>query len=140
MAEREGFVVVYPDGTGTIPTWNAGGCCGSAVRDDVNDVGFVAAILDRLEGELCLDRDRVFATGMSNGGMMSHRLGCELSERFAAVAPVAGTLMFDACTPTRPVHVMHVHGSDDGHVPWEGGLGCGPAGVPFTSVPDRGWR
>ena len=136
IADREGFIAVYPDGTGRIRTWNGGGCCGSAVTDDVDDVGFVAALLDHLEAELCVDTARVYSTGMSNGAIMSHRLACELASRIAAIAPVAGTDMTASCAPSRPVPVMQIHGSDDGHVPWEGGLGCGPAGVPFTSVPE----
>jgi polyhydroxybutyrate depolymerase len=79
---------------------------------------------------------------MSNGGILSHRLACELSDRIAAVAPVAGTDMTSACTPARPIAVQQIHGSADGHVPFDGGEGCGPAGVPFTSVPEtmQRWR
>lgn len=142
VADREGFVTVYPDGTGVIQTWNAGGCCGGAVRDDVDDVGFVAALLDHLEAELCVDTRRVFASGMSNGGMMSHRLACELADRIAAIAPVASVNVAATCAPSRPVPVFQIHGSSDGHVPWEGGVGCGPAGVAYPSVPSsiEGWR
>ena len=142
VADREGFIAVYPDGTGVIKTWNGTGCCGSAVTNDVDDVGFLASLLDQLESTLCLDRRRLFAAGMSNGGIMSHRLACELSERLAAVAPVAGTDMTASCSPTRAIPVLHTHGSDDGHVPWLGGEGCGPAGVSFSSVPDtlERWR
>ncbi|HMJ09862.1 MAG TPA: PHB depolymerase family esterase [Polyangiaceae bacterium] len=141
IADREGFITVYPDGTGALRTWNAGQCCGRAVADGVDDVGFIAALLDHLEGELCTDKRRVFATGMSNGGMLTHRLACELSDRIAAFAPVAGTLG-SSCQAARPVPVLHIHGTSDGHVPWNGGMGCGPAGVPFTSVPDtmNVWR
>lgn len=142
IADREGFVVAYPDGTGLVRTWNAGGCCGKAAQDGVDDVGFVAALLDHLEDGLCIDTRRVFASGMSNGAMLSHRIGCELSSRIAAIAPVAGTDMTASCAPSRAVPVLHTHGSSDGHVPFAGGEGCGPAGVPFTSVPvtiDR-WR
>lgn len=141
LADEEGFVAVYPDGTGTLKTWNGGGCCGAAVREDVDDVGFVRDLLDHLEESLCIDSSKVFATGMSNGGILSHRLACELSDRIAAIAPVAGTNMTDVCTPSSPVSVLQIHGSEDGHVPYEGGEGCGLAGVPFTSVPDtmEGW-
>ena len=135
IAEREGFITVYPDGTGVLRTWNGGLCCGRAVADDVDDVGFIAALLDHLEAELCIDRRRVFAMGMSNGGLLSHRLACELSTRIAAVAPVAGTLGIPNCAPARPVPVLHIHGTEDGHVPWNGGPGCGPSGADFWSVP-----
>ncbi|MBI5542809.1 MAG: hypothetical protein HY901_02895, partial [Deltaproteobacteria bacterium] len=142
IADRDGFVTVYPDGTGVLQTWNGGLCCGKAVEEGVDDVGFLDELLDHLEGELCLDQRRVFAMGMSNGAIMSHRLACELSARIAAVAPVAGTIGVATCQPVRPVPVMQIHGTSDGHVPWDGGLGCGPAGVAFVSVPDtmEGWR
>lgn len=142
IADREGFITVYPDGTGLIPTWNAGNCCGAGVRDDVDDVAFIAALVDHLKGSLCVNKARVFAMGMSNGAMFSHRLACELSERIAAIAPVAGTIGVSDCQPTRPVPVMQIHGTSDGHVPWDGGVGCGPSGVDFVSVPDtvEGWR
>lgn len=132
VADREGVVAVYPDGLSR--TWNAGRCCGPSAEQGVDDVGFVAALFDHLEQELCLDRRRLYATGMSNGAMLSHRLACALSDRVAAVAPVAGTDMTTACTPRRPVAVLQIHGTEDRHVPWAGGAGCGLDG-PFTSVP-----
>lgn len=142
IADREGFVAVYPDGVGLLKTWNGGLCCGKAVEDDVDDVAFVSALLDTLEGSMCLDARRVFATGMSNGAIFSHRLACELSERIAAIAPVAGTIGVPTCAPRRAVPVLEIHGTRDGHVPWAGGAGCGPTDVSFTSVPDtvEGWR
>lgn len=142
QADREGFVVVYPDGTGVLGTWNGGLCCGRAVEENVDDTAFVKAILDHLEGALCADTRRIFATGMSNGGILSHRLACELSSRLAAIAPVAGTIGVADCKPTRPIPVMHVHGTLDGHVPVGGGTGCGPSGASYISVPDTmdGWR
>lgn len=142
QSDREGFVAVYPDGTGVVRTWNGGLCCGRAVEDGVDDTAFVSAILDHIEAALCTDTRRIYATGMSNGGILSHRLACELSSRIAAVAPVAGTIGVSTCTPARPVPVMHVHGSLDGHVPVGGGVGCGPSGASFVSIADtmEGWR
>jgi polyhydroxybutyrate depolymerase len=142
IADREGFLAVYPDGTGTFRTWNAGGCCGSAVRERVDDVGFVGALIDHLEATLCVDADRVYATGMSNGAMLAHRLACELPDRFAAIAPVAGLEMAPSCPTSGRVAVMQIHGSADGFVPWEGGVGCGPSGVSYPSVPEvmSRWR
>ncbi|MBL9028796.1 MAG: prolyl oligopeptidase family serine peptidase [Myxococcales bacterium] len=136
VADREGFIAVYPDGTGTLRTWNGGGCCGSAVTNEIDDVGFVAALLDQLEATICVDRRRIYASGMSNGGILSHRLACELPSRFAAVAPVAGAEMAPTCTPSEPVALMHIHGTADGHVPPEGGFGCGPANVSFPPLAD----
>lgn len=142
VADREGFLAVYPNGSGVIKTWNGGICCGRAVEDNVDDVAFVAALLDHLESKMCTDKRRIFATGMSNGGILSHRLACELSSRIAAVAPVAGTIGVSECKPTRAVPILHVHGSLDGHVPPQGGEGCGPSKTSFVSVPAtmEGWR
>ncbi len=135
-ADTAGFVVVYPQGTGTAQSWNAGACCGDAAAQNKDDVGLVGAILDVLEDRLCVDAKRVFATGMSNGGFMSHRLACELSTRIAAVAPVAGVLGVTTCNPTRPVPVMHFHGTLDPLVPYGGS-----ALLKFPSVTDTfsGW-
>lgn len=143
IADRDGFVTVYPDGTGTLRTWNGGGCCGTAANQNIDDVGFVRALLDHVETSLCVDRNRVFASGMSNGAILSQRLACELADRLAAIAPVAGTDLTSSCSPVRPIAVMHTHGTADGHVPWGGGEGCGPTvGVDFTSVPEtlERWR
>lgn len=134
IADREGFAVVYPNGTGQSQTWNGGGCCGGAANSEVDDVGFTAAMLDHLEAELCIDRRRVFASGMSNGAIMTHRLGCELSARFAAIAPVSGPEMSPTCTPAHDVAVLHTHGTADGIVPFGGGDGCGDNAT-FPSVP-----
>jgi polyhydroxybutyrate depolymerase len=125
-ANREGFIVVYPKGTGRterFSSFNAGNCCGHAAKYGVDDVKFTAAMLDDLQRVLNIDPRRVFATGMSNGGMMAYRLASELSDRVAAVAPVAGTLALDECRPARPVSVLHFHGTRDQYVPLEGGKG-----------------
>jgi polyhydroxybutyrate depolymerase len=119
-ADASGFVAVHPEGTGSPRSWNGGACCGTAASSGTDDVGFVAAIVDQLESELCVDRARVFATGFSNGGFLSHRLGCELADRIAAIAPVSGVLGIDACSPTRPVPVIHIHGTEDLLVPYDG--------------------
>lgn len=115
-ADAEGFVVVHPDGVGN--SWNGGACCGDASSQNVDDVAFVEAMLDELEAELCVDTARVYATGMSNGGHMSNRLACDLSHRFAAVAPVAGANYSQTCDVSRPVPVMHFHGTADAIVPY----------------------
>lgn len=121
-SDARGFLVVYPQGVAR--SWNAGACCGTAWLDAVDDVGFVEALLDELSDELCIDPRRIYATGMSNGGFLSHRLACELSGTFAAIAPVAGVLGVEPedCTPPRPVPVMHIHGTADPVVPYEGSL------------------
>lgn len=146
LASSAGFVAVSPDGVPDpvfgIRSWNGGGCCGFAMNSKVDDVGFVRALLDRLEATTCIDRRRVYAQGISNGAILSHRLACELADRIRAIGPVAGTNMAAACEPTRPVPVFEVHGSADPFVPYAGGLGCGPGGVAYASVPETldGWR
>lgn len=124
-AELEGFVIVYPEGTGTIRTWNAGGCCGAAVNNNMDDVGFIDALLDELIANHAIDTTRIYATGMSNGGFMSYRLACELSERIAAIAPVSASMTIAVCQPTRSVPVISFHSYQDSNVPYLGGVGDG---------------
>ncbi len=126
-ADRKGFVVAYPQGAGwgnlTRGTWNAGGCCGYAMNRQVDDVGFLRAMLEEIERTSHTDPARVYVTGMSNGGMMAYRLACELSDHIAAIAPVAGALNYVPCTPAQPVSVIIFHGTMDQHVPYDGGQG-----------------
>ncbi len=119
-ADERGVVIVYADGL-SLGSWNAGTCCGTSSSNDVDDVGFLGALLDQVIPEYCLDDRRVYAAGFSNGGMLSHRLACEMSDRVAAIGSTAGTLAIPECDPTRPVPVMHTHGTEDGVVQWEGG-------------------
>jgi polyhydroxybutyrate depolymerase len=112
-------VIVYPRGTDN--SWNAGSCCGEAAAMGVDDVGFVRAVVQTVSDQLCVDPGRVYATGMSNGGYMSHRLACEAADMFAAVAPVAGAMGIPDCTPERPVPVVAFHGTEDTLVTYEQG-------------------
>lgn len=122
-ADQHGFVVTYPNGTGRtrLLTWNAGTCCGYARDQRVDDVRFLHAMLDALAAEFRVDPARVYVTGFSNGAMMAYRLGCELTDRIAAIAPVSGALNTEPCTPSRPLPVLHIHGTADQHVPIAGG-------------------
>lgn len=126
VADRAGFVVVYPDGTGRYRrffTWNAGTCCGSAVLQQVDDVGFALAVLDDCARRMPIDRERVYATGMSNGAMMAHRLAAQVPERIAAIAPVAGGLVYPLSGRGPAVPVLHIHSVDDPLALYRGGLG-----------------
>jgi polyhydroxybutyrate depolymerase len=137
VARREGFLVVYPSGTGRSRhnlTWNAGTCCGYAQLHEVDDVGFALAVLDDLDRRLAIDRRRVYATGISNGGMMAYRLAVEAARRIAAIAPVAGGMVVTDFEPARPVPVMHFHSVDDPRAPFEGGPGGHP-GIVHPSIP-----
>ena len=130
-ADAENFIVVYPEGVVggvlNISSWNAGWCCGYASNSNVDDVGFINALLDTLINLYAVDTNRIYATGMSNGGFMSYRLGCELSERIAAIAPVAASMSMVDCNPSRPVPVIDFHSYLDTHIPYYGGIGSGPS-------------
>ena len=135
-ADEAGFVVVYPNGTGLGEAalfWNAGAEPKADGRPP-DDVAFVAALLDDLATVVNVDAKRVYAAGMSNGGMMCHRLAAELSDRIAAVAPVTGTLALPAkrVRPKRAVPVIHFHGTADTMVPFEGPRGGPRRGTAVT--------
>ncbi len=115
VADQRDYIVVYPGGLDM--SWNGGACCGDAADTDRDDVGFLSAVVDALAPQLCYDPARVYATGMSNGGFMSHRLACDAADRFAAIAPVAGAIGIEDCAPSRPVPVYIVHGAVDELVP-----------------------
>jgi polyhydroxybutyrate depolymerase len=141
-SEKEGFIVAFPNGasrlnSGKLATWNAGRCCGYAVESNSDDVQYVKLIINDIKNKVNIDK--IFATGMSNGGMFSHRLACEMSDVFSAISAVAGTNVFDLCEPSQPISIMHIHGLNDNHVLFDGG--CGPdcragAETEFTSVAD----
>ena len=140
-SEQAGFIAVFPNGysrfrSGILATWNAGTCCGKAVDEKIDDVGFLKAVIERVGTQVAIDKSRIYATGMSNGGLMSYRLACELPDMIRAIAPVAGTDNTIACKPSRPVPVIHFHAKDDSHVLFNGG--SGPDALTktnFASVP-----
>ncbi len=137
-SDARGFVLAYPEGIGT--SWNGGACCGQAATAGLDDVEFARVVVNDVANRACVDMRRVYATGMSNGGFMSHRLACEASDVFAAIGPVAGVvgIPFEQCNPGRPVPVIHFHGTNDALVPYGGGqLGFpGLTAGNFPSVPD----
>jgi len=133
-ADRGGFLVAYPDGTDRVRpflnalgkpgllTWNAGGCCGYAMENRVDDVAFLRAMIGEIERGYRVDPKRICATGLSNGAMMAYRLACEASDVVAAVGIVAGVVLAP-CAPAAPVSVIYIHGSADEYVPVGGGIG-----------------
>ena len=136
IADREHFIVVYPNGTGILPnrllTFNGGGCCGFAKERNIDDVGFTMAVIEDLAKKTQIDRSRVYATGHSNGAIMAYRLAAERADQIAAIAPIAGAMSVTSFSPSRPVAVMHVHSVDDPRALYEGGLG-----PPFPGTNNR---
>lgn len=127
LGRREGFITVHPDGSARrgvpLRTWNAGTCCGFAQEQRIDETAFVAALLDSLQARLRIDPARVYAAGMSNGGMMAYQAACALGGRIAAIGVVAGELTAPDCRPPRPVSVLAIHGTADDHLPFDGGPG-----------------
>jgi poly(3-hydroxybutyrate) depolymerase len=134
LADHYGFIAVYPAGadraSGRGGTWNIGGPSSPSSADDV---GFVEAILGDLERTTPIDHARIYATGVSMGGVFSYRLACEMSNTFAAIAPVAATMVDPSCHPSSPVAVLHIHGTDDDRIPLNGGRGEMTAARPFLA-------
>jgi polyhydroxybutyrate depolymerase len=142
-ADKEGFILVAPNGTGMFPrhllTWNVGFGFGYALRNHIDDIGFVRKLIDKLEGHLRIDSKRVFATGISNGGILCHFLAGALSDKIAAIAPVAASIggkrelsesfIFPAI-PEDPVSIIAFNGLLDRHIPYQGGIQQKSVGKP----------
>lgn len=135
-ADRSGFLVVHPNGTdqprpmlnamgrGFFFTWNAGSCCGYAKKNQVDDVGFIRALVADLRKQFNIDPKRIYATGISNGGMLSYRLACEAGDLVAAIGVVSGAQTVPSCPAAQVVSVIHIHGSADQNVLLAGGVGA----------------
>ena len=137
VADKEGFLVVAP--TGYMNSWNGDIAFGSAFMAKLDDVGLMKAIRDHIAGMANIDHGRVFSTGLSNGAAMSNTLGCQGTDAFAGVAPVADPLDIGraTCMPAQQISVIGFHGYSDEYVPYEGGPGGGPRlPEPFPSIPD----
>ncbi len=157
-SDQEGFVLIMPNGYQN--SWNAGTCCGGASSEQLDDVALFRAIFEEVGKHVNIDLDRVYATGLSNGGYMSYRLACEAADIFTAVAPGAGAVGindigggtnsasdFTTCTPSQPVSVLDIHGTADPLIPYSlqapslmllaTTYGCGtttePAALPASS-------
>jgi len=134
LADRENFIVMYPNGIGILgflQHWNAGHCCGKAASDNVDDVGFVAAAIEELRARLNIDPDRIYMVGFSNGGMLAYRFAAEKGDLLAAVAPLAASIggrpsreapEWHIPDPVRPLSVISFHGLADDDVPYKGGV------------------
>jgi len=134
MADERGFVVAYPEGKNG--SWNGGVCCGLSEWNAVDDVGFIAALIESVSASHCIDPGRVHVTGFSNGGFLAHRVGCELADRVASIGVVAGQQGMPSCEPTRSISVLQIHGSADPVVPFGGSAFLG---YPSTASTIEGW-
>lgn len=125
VADRFGYVVAYPNGSGFLKqiglTWNAGKCCGYALEHHIDDTGFIAAVIDNVARRIPIDAKRVFAAGHSNGAMMAHRVAIELENQIVAIAAVAGSLVYDTRRRTAPRPVLIIHSIDDPLALYQGG-------------------
>ena len=124
LADSSHFVVAYPQGVGRRGgrgTWNIGGPNSAS---DADDIAFVQAMLADIERGNPIDRRRIYATGESMGGVFAYRLACEMSDTFAAIAPVAATMVEPNCAPRSPVAVLHIQGTADENIPLNGGTGA----------------
>lgn len=122
-ANRLGYAVIYPEGTGRLATWNGGYCCGSAARTGVDDAAFLDAVLADAARRFGVDTGRVYATGMSNGAIMAETYAALRSGRLRAVAAVAGTMDTGRYRIAEPVPLLIIHGTADPMVPYGGGKG-----------------
>jgi polyhydroxybutyrate depolymerase len=135
QADQGHFVVVYPDGLDR--AWAAGGgCCGIPASTGVDDVAFIKAVVESLPA----DPQRIYATGISNGGMLAYRLACDTA-LFAAIGPDSATLLGDCASPAR-TSVIHIHGTADHNIPYAGGQGNGFAKINGPGAPELNarWR
>jgi polyhydroxybutyrate depolymerase len=135
-SDELGFLYAAPDGTIDCSSqrfWNATDACCDFCNSSVDDVAFLSAVLDEVEEQLTVDPLRIYLVGHSNGGFMAYRLACDLADRIAAVATLAGATWLDpqSCNPSEPVHILQIHGTNDAAVPYGGGLF---QGVPYPGA------
>ena len=126
IAEARGFLYVHPDGTKNVlgdPFWNATDACCQRLQENIDDVGYLMALVDDVSTRFDVDPKRVWFAGHSNGAFMSHRLACEQADHIAAIVSLAGATWADPskCSPSEPVSVLQIHGTADLTIQYEGG-------------------
>jgi polyhydroxybutyrate depolymerase len=124
LADASRFLVAYPNGTGGAfgfypSDWNAGNCCGAAYRDNIDDLGFVTALIKEVSLHVPVDVHRIYVAGFSAGGRMAYHVGCQLAPAIAAIGVISGSLVDNGCTPAASVPLFAVHGTDDSEVPYD---------------------
>ena len=135
VADRERFLVVYPQGLGVVPAWNTA-VVGKAKRSAADEIGFVKTMLAELHTLFAIDKTRIYATGFSNGGLLSHKIACEMSETIAAIGVVAAINAEEECLPIRPVPVLAFHGLRDPVVIFSG---VEEIGLPSVRTTMKDW-
>jgi polyhydroxybutyrate depolymerase len=140
LSDQRGFIVAWPQGTAN--SWNGYGCCGEARNNNVDDVGFLRAVVADIRSRVRIDAAMIHVTGHSNGGVMTHRLACEASDLFAAAAPVSFPLNRAGCPspPSRIIPVIHLHGVQDAVVPYNGSPSSSIGPIQSASDSFAAWR
>jgi polyhydroxybutyrate depolymerase len=135
LADKESFIAVYPDGPNK--GWADGRGASDSDQQGVDDVAFISQFITALQAQYSTDSHRVYVTGISNGGFMTQRLGCELADRIAAIVPVVATLSTNqaaTCAPSRPMPILYVLGENDPLVPYNGGTVRGDRGTILSAT------
>lgn len=140
LADREGFIAVYPNGTGRLSkgwtSWNGGLCCGWAVKHKVDDIGFMEKLITTLVGEYSVDPHRIYIAGFSNGGMLAYAAAARLVDKVAAMGVIEGSMTGTEGRPTKPMPIIMFHGTDDKRVSINGGKGrYAKFGLPVNDKP-----
>jgi len=122
-ADEMNFVVVYPQGK--FKNWNAGDCCSNLIENKgspPDDVGYIKEVIKNASKRFDINRDKVYVVGVSNGGMMAYRIGCELADVIKGIGVVAGNMQYPDCNPSEPIDVLIIHAKDDENTPYYGGV------------------
>jgi len=126
LSDAGGFIVAYPQGTQAADvageySWNAGACCANPVKNNVDDVSYIKALIADIQAQQPVDPARIYIAGFSNGGMLAYRLACEMPGQFAGIAVVAGAFNVSECATAGATSVLMIHGTGDKTVPYSGG-------------------
>ena len=128
ISNRENFIVVYPEATGKTTfgklagAWNVGyRGGGQGYENNIDDVGYIKKVIEDISKKTNIDEKKIYATGISMGGMMSYQLACKLSNTISAIAPIGASLTTESCNPSDTVSVLHFHGTKDKFIPYNGG-------------------
>jgi polyhydroxybutyrate depolymerase len=138
LADKAKFVVAYPDGLHRAWNTNGGGCCGRPAREGVDDVRFISAVVADVAKNVSVNVAKVYATGISNGGIMAYTLACNTGV-FAAIGPDSATQL-DPCPSPHPTSVLHIHGTADRLIPYKGGRGTSVIDGPSAANVNAFWR